>query len=380
MTWLRRYYATPAKWADHKGPNDTDSPARGINATKASDATSLQFNKVDEAVEAGEAAAFTPDFGTDISTEGQDYSEFYVAVYEYNHSVYTYTRTAQYDVGSANGEIKIPADGFVVAIHKDHEKYIVVKGLAADLPVYPAGLDISDELDSTIYATEGTITVDGKLNENDYDLVWEMNPDDGKTNYGQFEEGNYPATAEVYMTYDENYFYLGVIVFTNIHDNKVTSSNLGSMWNSECIQFNISSLTADDDYVKEHWYHTEDQTLSNENIIRQYNVCLNNDGESLYDMTLNEAHTSDMDYLVTYENNQLVYELAIPWSECGKDGETIEAVKDTKFGFALSINYCKPEVDADGNETSVFRVISLRDGGSVIGINDFTKIPTITLG
>ncbi len=379
MTWARRYYATPAMGQAHYGPNDT-APVRGINKTTKDDATSLNFTKVNEAVEAGDAGAFTSDFGSDISTEGQDYAEFYVAVYEYDHSVYTYVRKAAYDIGSANGEIAIPADGFVVAIHKDHAKLTVVKGLAANTPVFPAGLDISDELDSTIYATTGTITVDGKLNENDWDLVWEMNPDDGKTNYGQFNQGEYPATAEVYMTYDEQYFYIGVIVYTNIHDNKVTSGNLGAMWNSECIQFNISSMTADSEYLTEHWYYAVDQTLSNENIVRQYNVCLNNDGESLYDMTMNEAHTSDMDFLVTYENNQLVYEIAVPWSECGAEGETIEGVAGTEFGFAVSVNYCKPEVDANGNETSIFRVISLRDGASIIGINDYTKIPTITLG
>ncbi len=370
MTWLRRFYATPL----------IGDSGRGINGTKASDATSLNFTKVNEAVEAGDAGAFTPDFGANIATEGQDYSEFYVAVYEYDHSVYTYLRTAQYDVGSANGEIAIPADGFVVAVHKDHEKLTVIKGLTANTPVFPAGLDISDELDSTIYASEGEITVDGKLNENDWDLVWEMNPDDGKTNYGQFEAGNYPATAEVYMTYDADYFYLGVIVYTNIHDNKVTSSNLGAMWNSECIQFNISSVTADSEEVDEHWQQAVDPSLTDDNIVRQYNVCLNNDGESLYDMTMDKdnAGKSDMDFLVTYENNQLVYEMAIPWSECGTDG--IEGVEGTEIGFALSVNYCKPITNEDGSEGSEFRTILLRDGGSVIGINDFSKLPTITLG
>ncbi len=370
MTWARRFYATPAMGDDK----------RGINGTLASDATSLNFTKVDEAVEAGDIGAFTPAFGTDIATEGQDYSEFYVAVYEYNHEVYTYLRINQFEVGSANGEIAIPADGFVVAIHKDHEaKIAVVKGLSDNTPVFPAGLDISDALDTTISAREGEFNIDGKLSEGDWKKIWDMNPDDGMTNYGQFEKGDYPATAEVYMSYDAEYFYLGVIVFTNRHDNKVTSSTLGSMWNSECIQFNITSETSKSEYMSEYWQHAVNPKSSDENVARQYNVCLNNDGESLYDMTMNESAKSDMKFKVTYENNQLVYEIAIPWSECGKDGETIEGVAGTEFGFALSVNYCKPEV-VDGVETSVFRTIMLRDGGSVIGINDFSKIPTITLG
>ena len=51
--------------------------------------------------------------------------------------------------------------------------------------------------------------------------------------------------------------------------------------------------------------------------------------------------------------------------------ETIVAEKGTVIGVSVSIN------SGDGSK---FKNIYLRDGGGIIGLNDWTKMPSITLG
>ncbi|MBR4467019.1 MAG: hypothetical protein IKS34_01815, partial [Clostridia bacterium] len=66
-----------------------------------------------------------------------------------------------------------------------------------------------------------------------------------------------------------------------------------------------------------------------------------------------------------------VYEVAIPFSEYG-----IQPKKGMKIGVTFSVN----STNANDIAKKVWKNITYRDGGGVIGRNDWAKIPVITLG
>jgi hypothetical protein len=71
------------------------------------------------------------------------------------------------------------------------------------------------------------------------------------------------------------------------------------------------------------------------------------------------------------ENKRTIYEAAIPWSILGSADAPFAPEKGDDIQVSISVN-C-------GSEDAKFKNILLRDGGGIIGINDWTKIPTITL-
>ncbi|MBQ4317166.1 MAG: hypothetical protein IJC20_02855, partial [Clostridia bacterium] len=100
-------------------------------------------------------------------------------------------------------------------------------------------------------------------------------------------------------------------------------------------------------------------------------------------MVLLDANAQPIDPLVVLEHlkqegvyddaaGKTYYEAVIGWDELGSEDKPFEApVKGDEIGLSISIN-C-------GSDTSEFKNIFLRDGGGIIGLNDWTKIPTITL-
>ena len=321
---------------------------------RATDATSLKLSKINEEVEDGDTGIFTSEFGKNISVDGQDYADFAVVVAEYDHAMFSYKLKTFYEVGKAPKDVKIPADGYVLAIWKENtDKITALKNLDA---------------------AKTAPTIDGKVSSKEYgDVVWEIEPDNKLVSYVQFEVNNYYATAEVYMTYDADYFYLGVIVDSPYHYNILGQESAGMMYDYECIQVNFGKNASDSDYILENWDHAINQTAATENQLNQYGFGVNDKGETIYCtwMPSNGTLVDTCMVVRDAENAKTVYEAAIPWNILGSAEDPFAPEKGDEIQVSISVN-C-------GSEDSKFKNITLRDGGGIIGINDWTKIPTITL-
>ena len=350
----------------------------GIVGTTAYDLTSLFLHKLNASVEAGENGVFTRAYGTSIKDEGQDYADFAVVVFEYNHALFGYVKTSFAAVGSANAETAIPEDGFVAVIHSDNEGQIsAIEALSAETVFFPKGFAVNTELDATINSAATAPVLDGNVTEEEYGAaIWDLNPDSKLACYGQFEAGNYNATAKVYLTYDAEKLYCGIIVKTPDHFCDLAADNAVGMWEKTCIQFNICSVDPRGDYMMEGKWDQDGgvHDAANSNILRQMGVAVNNDGESLKTpfFCINQIDNMETFNVRNNETQTTVYEFAVPWSDIGLEGETFVAEAGTVFGFSISVN--------SGTETRKFQTIALRDGGGIIGTNDWTKIPAITLG
>ena len=343
---------------------------------RATDATSLKLSKINEEVAEGDTGIFTAEFGKNISVDGQDYADFAVVVAEYDHTMFSYKLKTFYEVGKAPKDVKIPTDGYVLAIWKENtDKITALKNLdAAKYPLYPHGVTINDGLDAKIDAAKTAPVLDGKVSSKEYgDVIWEIEPDNKLVSYVQFEVNNYYATAKVYMTYDKDYFYLAVVVDSPYHYNILSPDSCGGMYDYECIQVNFGCNASDSDYILENWDHVINATAATENQLNQYGFGVNDKGETLYCTWMpNQGTTVDTCKVVRdAENAQTIYEAAIPWSILGSADAPFAPEKGDEFQVSISVN-C-------GSEDSKFKNITLRDGGGIIGINDWTKIPTITL-
>ena len=354
-----------------------DSIGKGIVGLRGTDATSIRLTALNTGVVDGVASivAFNSDYAesTIESAEGT-YEDYEVFVMEYDHATYSYKVTASYDLEAADKDaVEIPVDGYVLAIHKHFEKElngIKATDFSKDI-FYPHGFRATSDLDAEIY--EGTITVDGNVSADEYgDAIWVIEQSNELVSYEQFDVDNYYSTAEVYLAYDETNLYIGVVVHSPYHINTITSANASSMYNSECIQVNVTSVDPTGEYIFANWDNVVNGAAVSANIVRQYGYCVNDDGETIKCQWMgNTAAETSTAKCVRDDDNQLtVYEVAIPLAECGAEGETLTGTAGTVFGFSVSIN------SGDG---STFKNIYFRDGGGIIGLNDWTKIPTITL-
>jgi hypothetical protein len=343
---------------------------------RATDATSLRLSKINEEVGEGDNGIFTNVFGKNISVDGQDYADYAVVVAEYDHSKFSYMLKKFYAVGEAPDDVDIPEDGYVLAIWKENtDKINALKSLdAKTYPLFPHGITINDGLDAKIDAAKTAPTIDGKIGAKEYgDVVWEIKPDNKLVSYVQFEVNKYYATAEVYMTYDADYFYIGVVVDSPYHYNVLGQESAGMMYDYECIQVNFGCNASYSDYILEHWDHQIDKTAENENQLNQYGFGVNDKGETIYCtwMPKNGTLVDTCKVVRDEENKRTIYEAAIPWSILGSADAPFAPEKGDDIQVAISVN-C-------GSEDAKFKNILLRDGGGIIGINDWTKIPTITL-
>lgn len=339
------------------------------------DPTSLKLSKVNSSdIAAGDIAAFTSEYGSDIEADGQDYKDFAVVVFEYDHEIFSYVKKSFAKVGKADSKTKIPEDGYVVAIHKDYaDKIGAIEALDAKTPFFPHGFIASDVLDSEI-AKAGTAPVlDGKITASEYGgkELWDIMPDNIGVSYYQFEVNDYYATAKVYATYDKDNLYVGVVVDSPRHYNILSKEEAGNMWQYECIQLQFSSIAPDDEYYVENWDGIRNKTAANANVVRQTGYAVNEEGDTLTTVWIGKADAAHQAKCVRDdENAKTYYEIVIPWSDLGSGDDVVDAKKGTSFGMAISIN-C--------GDDNTFRNIVLRDGGGIMGCNDWTKIPTLTL-
>ncbi len=336
---------------------------------KPTDAASLNISRINEAkLLAGDVALFTSDFDLTIPTE-LDYSEFAIAVFEYNADVYSYVKKSVSKVGEGKSGVAIPKDGYVLVIHKDFkDKIDAISKTAKDTVFFPHGFVPNNGLNATI--KKKTAKVDGKISSSEYGkAVWTFENKNPLVSYAQFN-GDIYAEAEVYLTYDKNNLYVGVIVSTPYHENTLTPAKSDELWKYDSIQVNLSSEIYGSEYMEQYWDHENTgREAGSKGIVKQYGFGVNKNDETLSYVWMPWNGKTESTAVVKRDDaaQKTYYEIAIPLSEIG----TEDHPAGDKIGFSISIN-C-----GDGD---VFKNIVLRDGGGIIGINDWTKIPVITFG
>ena len=343
---------------------------QGIVSVRNTDATAVRLTALNTGAvdDVAGVLAFNGDYGKNIKSSDGSYDDYAVYVFEYDPETFHYLKTKSYKVGDKDKDsVKIPVDGFVLAIHSYFDKYITaVNGAADDAAFYPHGFRGTNDVDATI--KNKTATVDGKVTEKEYGtLVWDIEPDSGICSYGQFEKDNYYSTAKVYLSYDKDNLYLGVVVTSPYHSCAVTQANASSMYNYECIQVNVTKTSPMSDYIFENWDNVVNGKAVTEGYVRQYGFAVNDNDDTIYCVWMpgGGVFTGSTVCIRDDQEQTTTYEVSIPWSEIGD----VEVKKGTEIGVSVSIN------SGDGT----FKNIMLRDGGGIIGLNDWSKVPTITL-
>ena len=335
---------------------------------KATDATSINISRINEAkLLPGEIALFTSDYDIVIPTE-LDYTDFAIAVFEYKASVYSYVKKSVSKIGEGSSSTAIPKDGYVLVIHKDYKAKIdAISKTAKDTIFFPHGFVANNGLNTTI--KKKTATVDGKISSSEYGkAVWTFENENPLVSYAQFN-GDIYAEAEVYLTYDKTNLYVGVIVSTPYHQNTLTASTADQLWAYDSIQVNLSSEVYGSEYMDANWDNHNGGKAGTDKVVKQYGFGCNKENETLSYVWMPWQGKTESTAVVKRDESaqKTYYEIAIPLAEFG----TEDHPAGDKIGFSISIN-C-----GDGK---VFKNIVLRDGGGIIGINDFSKIPVITLG
>lgn len=349
-------------------------------AVRGTDSTSIRFTKINEAPAFGDVVLYTNDFGTTIASGSETYEDFAILVCTYTAAKFSYTKTSLIAVGedATKATTKIPEDGFIVAIHKAQTACITSVGKTdGDDLFFVHGIQIGDVSISLKKAT-ATPKVDGKVSATEYGAAkWVVNEDNSLWDYSQFEVGNYYETAEVYATYDNTNLYIGVVVNIPYHYCPLAQADAGTMWKYTCIQVNVSSEDPLGDYMSEHFDYAIDTQSVTDNVVRQYGFSVNGDGESLSCVWIGTptTFTGTAKCVRNDSAQETVYEVAIPWSELGSTAHPFTLADAEKIGLSVSINSTSEEDATAG----LWKNLKLRDGGGIIGRNDFSKIASVEL-
>ena len=357
---------------------------QGAVGNAAADPQAVQMTHLNVGVKENLAGihAFNADYEdfTIVSADGE-YTDYYVYTFVYNHDIWGYEIGEVYDLDAEDkDEVEIPDDGYVVAVHKYFEAEVnKLNALEKGTVVLPYGFRGTSEVDITI--GEGTATIDGKVSEDEWgDAVWEVDPDVPYVSYEQFDiKGveEYYSTAKVYMMYDETNLYLAVVVDSPYHFCNLTQTDAGDMWSQECIQVNVTPISPRDNFYSDNdywdWNNKASQSVAEttgKNLMRQYGFSVNStSGEQLSTLWQGDSAKFAPEFKVVREGQNTIYEVAIPWAELGAEGYTPES--GAEIGVSISFN--------SGRSKDDFMNYYFRDGGGIIGRNDWTKIPVVTL-
>lgn len=346
---------------------------------RATDSTSIRLTKINEPVVPGDVALFTKSFGSSLKSGSETYKDFAVLVCTYDHKVFGYTKTSLVDNDSDKSSTAIPADGFVIAISKSQKTEIAkLKNIKDGDKFFPHGVRIAD-LTVTLKKAKTAPTIDGRISATEYGTaLWKIDENNKLWDYSQFVKDNYYVKGEVYATYDDNNFYLGVIVDTPENYNPCTTADAVNMYKYYCIQVNLYSVDPVGDYISQHFDHIIDQTAYNEGKIRQYGFSVNDKGETLTVVWMGIDKTFTGQAKVVRDNaaQKTYYEVAIPWNELGKSDSKFSIKGVDKVGFSVSINCTNKDDESAGR----WKNLKLRDGGGIIGRNDWSKGVTVILG
>lgn len=337
-----------------------------VNKTSA---TAIPLTGVDSDLVYGSIVLFSEEYGT---VYGDDLAEYAVAEFTYSQEYFGYVMTAFYAVGEAE-DVSAPEDGFVLALHSYQETYIArTEALTETDTVYPHGLKLSDVVDYDISKAETAPTIDGTFTEAEWEdfFVDDVDAENSAWSYAQFEKDNYYATAKYYSTYDDTYLYLCVVVTSPYHYCPITPADAGGMWQYECIQVKVSSEDPNGEYIGTNFDHVANNTAVKEGIVRSYGFAVNDVGETcFYESGFTTEFTGLAGCSRDDGNQTTVYEVAIPFAEFGITPEA-----GMTMGLTFSIN----STNEEDVENGVWKNITYRHGGGVIGRNDWSKIPAVT--
>ena len=337
----------------------------------ASSSNAVRLTGINVAPVSGAIVLYTPD--CEELPEADALGDFTVTVFDYNHEVFGYVKTAFYEAGEAE-DLEVPADGFAVAAHSLQETYVKrLKELDGATTVFPHGMHIS-ALDYTVKKAAQAPSIDGGFNESEWKdyRIDAVDSTNDLWSYAQFEKDNYYSTGTYYVTYDDEYLYLCVVVSSPYHYCPITPAKANDMWQYECIQVKVSAKAPDDEYILTNFDHVANPTAVNDGVLHSYGFAANEQNETCYYETgkittfPGKAGCTRDDAL-----QQTVYEVAFPWSEFDLTPE-----KGLRLGLTFSIN----SSNEDDLANSIFKNLIYRCGGGVIGRNDWSKIPVITLG
>ncbi|MBO4278149.1 MAG: hypothetical protein J5925_07115 [Clostridia bacterium] len=335
----------------------------------ADSANSIRLTGVDVDPTYGAVVLYTYRYG-----RVYDLEDFAVAVFGYSQEKFGYELTGFSEVGTVDAE-NIPEDGFLVAAHKTQETIInKLKSVPLDTTVFPHGVQPCRDIGWTAKKDGGKISIDGEISAGEWDdyKIEDVDATNRHWSYAQFEAGNYYSTATFYCAYDDDYIYLCVDVSSPYHYCPVRQDNANGMWQYECIQVKMSSKDPESEYILQHFDHVADNTANKEGVVRAYGFAVNDDGDTcFYENAITKEFTGLCKCTRDDGAQRTVYEVAIPWAEYG-----ITPQSGMTIGLTFSIN----STNQDDVTKSVWKNITLRNGGGVIGRNDWSKIPPVTLG
>ena len=332
---------------------------------RATSSNAIPLTGVDVEPSYGAVILYTEEYGL---LDAEELADFAVVAFTYDHEYFGYVKTAFYEVGEAE-EVIADEDGFLIAIHSYQETYITrAKDIADGTTVFPHGLHLYDGVDYEVDKADTAPTIDGTFTEGEWDkyFIDHIDAENEAWSYAQFEKDNYYATADYYVTYDDTYLYLCVVVQSPYHYCPITQDKAGDMWQYECIQVKYSSESPAGEYISEHFDRVIDKTADNEKVVISSGFAVNDSGDTcFYGVTDAQVACSRDD------GEQItVYEVAVSFAELGVTPE-----KGTEMGLAFSVNSTNDEDVAK----KVWKNITARNGGGIIGRNDYAKIPVITL-
>lgn len=338
---------------------------------KITDADSVILTGYNTELSYGAVVLYDARYGATTPAGLEDYAVL-VATYQAK-PLFGYVKSAYYAVGEASAAVNIPADGFVVVVHKYQESDITaLSAYTTEDSIYPHGIQVKDVSYSISYATTAP-TVDGVVNANEYGVaVDKVEIDNDNWDYAQFAATeDYDIVADIYVTYDNDYLYFAVVVGMDYH----FCPDADNIWDYCAIQVNTVSKSPLSDYMLEHYDHIVDNTALNDSIVRQYGFAVveeTNETVTKVFMAKDTTTTSEAKVVRDGANQQTIYEVKIAWTEIGFE----EAPKaGDQFGLSFSINARDEKNDKGGS----WKNVKLRNGGGIIGRNDWSKIPVVTL-
>lgn len=335
---------------------------------RATSNNAIRLTGVDVESSYGAIVLYTSEYGLP-----DELPDFAVAIFTYDKALFGYVKTAFYAAGETVSE-DVPDDGFAIAAHTMQETYITrLQGIDAETTVFPHGLHIYNGLDYTVKKATSKPVIDGKFSEDEWKAyrIDDVDAENESWSYAQFEKDNYYSTASYYTTYDDEYLYLCVVVSSPYHYCPISTSQAGNMWQYECIQVKMSSQSPDGEYILKNYDHVINGTAVSEGVVRSYGFACNDEGETCYYES--GAVTTFTGLCACSRDDaeqQTVYEVAFAWSEFDLTPES-----GMRLGLTFSIN----STNADDVAKGVWKNITYRCGGGVIGRNDWSKMPVITL-
>jgi hypothetical protein len=349
---------------------------------KPTDAASIELTKIDDVPAYGDIILYTSGYGDTIGKNGGDFKDFAVLVVEYTHITsdgvnnfkYHEKQIVKVDDTSDKSAIKIPEDGYVVCIHKDQTDMLAKLDKIKDTDhIYACGVQ-TKSVSYEISEISSPITIDGKIEaEWDSHVIDEIDENNTNWDYSQFKQNNYSRTAKIYAAYDKDQLYFAVVVQSPdcVWFSSATPTSCTGLYAWESIQFNLIDQSSLSDYMVQHDSYATDTTAATEDHVRQYGLCGNNKGETCVCVYWGGSHATYTGKACVVRNadtEETIYEFTVPWKEANVE-ETIEAGLEISFSFSINSS-----VDA-----SNWQNIRMREGGGIISMNDFSKMPVVTL-